>query len=87
MGQQGMFRGARMSTTPAPLANIDYLYDFNTIFANPSQESKFLSPYSTTTRNKAANTPAGPMAAASGFAQGGQVEDETDMLLRMIKDM
>ena len=36
------------------------------------------SPYSTTTRNKAA---------AGGFVQGGQVEDETDMLLKMIRDM
>jgi hypothetical protein len=87
MGQQGMFRGARMSTTPAPLANIDYLYDFNTIFANPTQESKFLSPYSTTTRSKPANTPTGPMLAASGFAQGGQVEDENDMLLRIIEGL
>ena len=78
MGEQGMFKGARMSTTPAPLANIDYLYDFNSIFANPTQEGLFSSPYSTTTRNKAA---------AGGFAQGGQVEDENDMLLRIIEGL
>ena len=78
MGEQGMFKGARMSTTPAPLANIDYLYDFNSIFANPTQEGLFSSPYSTTTRNKAA---------AGGFVQGGQVEDENDMLLRIIEGL
>jgi len=78
MEQQGMFKGARASTTPAPLANIDYLYDFNSIFANPTQEGLFSSPYSTTTRNKAA---------AGGFVRGGQVEDKNDILLKMIKDM
>ncbi len=82
--QLGAFQGARTTvTTPDPL-NLDYLYDFESIFANPTQEGKFLSPYSTTTRNKPANQPTGPMPMASGFAEGGQVEDENDMLLRLL---
>ena len=47
--------------TPDPV-DIDYFYDFNTIFANPEQDKMFPSPY----------------------AKGGQVEDTTDKLLRMI---
>ena len=82
--QLGAFQGARTTvTTPDPL-NLEYLYDFESIFANPTQEGKFLSPYSTTTRNKSANQPTGPMPMASGFAEGGQVEDENDMLLRLL---
>ena len=65
--------------------NIDYLYDFNSIFANPSQEALFGSPYGA--NRQPANTPMQPLNRASGFAEGGQVEDENDMLLRILGDM
>jgi hypothetical protein len=87
MEQQGLFKGAKTTVSSADPMNIDYLYDFNSVFANPSQEGLFASPYSTTTRNKAANQPTGPMPTASGFAEGGQVEDENDMLLRILGEM
>ena len=87
MEQAGLFKGAKTTVSSADPMNIDYLYDFSSIFANPSQQGLFASPYSTTTRNKAANQPAGPMPTASGFAKGGQVEDENDMLLRILGDM
>ena len=84
MEEQGLFKGAKTTVSSADPMNIDYLYDFNSVFANPSQEGLFASPYSTTTRNKAANQPTGPMPMASGFAKGGQVEDENDILLRLL---
>tara|TARA_R100001463_G_scaffold29232_1_gene66552 strand:- start:4391 stop:10141 length:5751 start_codon:yes stop_codon:yes gene_type:complete len=87
MEQQGLFKGAKTTVSAADPANIDYLYDFNSIFANPSQQGLFASPYSTTTRNKTANQPMAPMPMASGFAKGGQVEDENDMLLRILGGM
>ena len=87
MEQQGLFKGAKTTVSSVDPMNIDYLYDFSSVFANPSQEGLFASPYSTTTRNKAANQPTGPMPTASGFAEGGQVEDENDMLLRILGEM
>jgi hypothetical protein len=47
--------------TPDPM-RLNYLYDFSSIFANPTQQNLFPSPY----------------------AKGGQVEDTTDKLLRII---
>ena len=86
MRDAGMFQGAKLSaTTPDPM-NIDYLYDFESIFANPAQEGLFDSPYGNR-RARPANQPTSPMPRASGFAQGGQVEDENDMLLRILGDM
>ena len=60
--QQQDISGQRVDVrTPDPM-RINYLYDFSSIFANPSQSSLFPSPY----------------------AEGGQVEDTTDKLLRII---
>jgi len=84
MEELGAFKGAKTTVSAVDPMRINYLYDFNSIFANPAQEGLFASPYSTTTRNKAANQPMGPMSSASGFAEGGQVEDENDMLLRIL---
>ena len=74
--------------TPDALADITP-YSFESIFRDQGQAQKFVSPYGTarvpTTRP--ANNPAGPLAFASGFAKGGQVEDENDMLLRILGDM
>jgi hypothetical protein len=81
--------------TPDPM-NIDYLYDIGgeSIFATPSQAQLFGSPYGGTRaerpRQQIANTSSAPSLLprrASGFAKGGQVEDETDMLLRILGDM
>jgi len=44
MGRGLLGGGMGEVVTPDP-AQIDYLYDFSSIFANPSQESMFLSPY------------------------------------------
>ena len=84
MEESGAFKGAKTTVTEVDPMRINYLYDFNSIFANPAQEGLFASPYSTTTRNKVANQSMGPMSSASGFAEGGQVEDENDMLLRIL---
>ena len=83
-------RGQRVDVTPGEKLNLDYLYDISgdSIFANQQQEGLFSSPYGTR-RNQpqAANTPFGPLPRASGFAQGGQVEDENDRLLRLLGDL
>ena len=63
--QQQDVAGQRVDVrTPDPM-RINYLYDFQSIFANPQQASLFPSPY----------------------AEGGQVEDTTDKLLRIIGDL
>ena len=90
--------GQRVSVrTPDPV-RLNYLYDFNSIFANPSQASLFASPFGGT-RAQPANAPRapmgaglmntgpmGPMGMAAGFAEGGAV-DETDELLRILGEM
>ena len=63
--------------TPDPMS-IDYLYDFDSIFANPSQEGLFGSPYGTNRQ---------PIARGGAFAKGGQVEGENDRLLRLLGDL
>ena len=71
-----MFEGARLAaTTPDPV-DLEYLYDFDSIFANPDQETLFSNPYGPRNKDK-----------KQGFVQGGQVEDENDRLLRLIGGM
>ena len=84
--QAGDAGGQQVTTTSPEDMNIDYLYDFSSIFANPSQESLFASPYGGTLAQPA-NSPRGPLPRASGFAEGGQVEDENDTLLRLLGDL
>ena len=74
--------------TPDTLADITP-YNFESIFRDQGQAQKFVSPYGTTRvpTTRPANNPAGPLAFASGFAKGGQVEDENDMLLRILGEM
>jgi hypothetical protein len=63
--QQEDVYGQRVDVkTPDPM-RINYLYDFQSIFANPQQASLFPTPY----------------------AKGGQVEDSTDKLLRIIGEL
>ncbi len=70
--------GQQVSVKSGDKVNLDYLYDFESIFANPQQEALFGSPY-------------GPAPTANprggNFAQGGQVEDKNDMLLRILGEV
>ena len=87
--QAGDAQGQQVSvSTPDPM-DINYLYDFNSIFANPSQAGLFASPYSSTTRAQPQPISGAPQLPTRprGFAQGGQVGDENDMLLRLLGDM
>ena len=80
--------------TPDPM-RIDYLYDIggSSIFATPQQAQLFGSPFGGTRArppmqaptNSPSAPPLGPRR-VSGFAEGGQVEDETDMLLKILGD-
>jgi len=82
--------GQRVDVTPGEKLNLNYLYDISgdSIFANQQQEGLFASPYGNRrSQPQAANTPFGPLSRASGFAQGGQVEDENDRLLRLLGDL
>jgi hypothetical protein len=82
--------GQQVTTTPGEKAQIDYLYDIggDSIFATEQQAGLFASPYGTKRgQPQPANNPMGPMARASGFAQGGQVEDENDRLLRLLGEL
>ena len=63
MAMESPDMGGQQVTVKTPdLMQLDYLYDFSSIFANPTQQNLFPSPY----------------------AKGGQVEDTTDKLLRII---
>jgi len=71
MREQGRFEGASLSAKAPDVVGEITPYDFETIFASADQAGKYVSPYGTT-RN---------------MAQGGQVEDENDMLLRLLGGM
>jgi hypothetical protein len=78
--------GQRVDVKTPEKMNINYLYDFNSIFANPSQEGLFASPYGGSTRGRGQPGNGAPSLTPQ-FSAGGQVEDETDMLLRLLGDM
>ena len=81
-GQMGAFDGRKTTVTSGPKAQIDYQYDIggDSIFATQQQAGLFGNPYGGN-RAQPVNNPQG------GFAQGGQVEDENDMLLRLLGEM
>ncbi len=88
--------GGRVDVTTPDVMNIDYLYDISgdQIFATESQAQLFNSPYGgTRVLQGPAPAPANQIVQpraqrrAAGFAEGGQIEDETDMLLRILGDM
>ena len=70
--------GQQVAVKSGDKVNLDYLYDFESVFANPQQEALFGSPYG-----------AAPTANPRGgsFAQGGQIEDKNDMLLRILGEV
>ena len=78
--------GQRVDVKSGDKVKLDYLYDIGgeSIFATPQQESMFGSPFGQRDVMQPANQTLRPFSRASGFAQGGQVEDENDMLLRIL---
>jgi hypothetical protein len=74
--------------TPQELANITP-YDFQTIFRDQQQAGKFVGPYGDprTAFGIPANVSRPPLGRVSGFSQGGQVEDNNDMLLRILGEL
>jgi hypothetical protein len=86
--QQGAFKpGMTTVSTPDPTGDIEF-YDWQTWFRDQEQAGKYMSPYGKAGINRAqpANTTAAPMSFASGFSQGGQVEDINAMLLKLLGD-
>ena len=85
--------GQRVDVTSGDKVQLDYLYDISgdSIFATPQQAGLFSSPYGDARgqqpQMQAANQPTGPFRRVSGFAEGGQVEDENDRLLRILGEM
>jgi len=77
MGQMGMFDGAKTTVTNPDPFQLDYTYDIGgtSIFANPQQEALFATPYGD------------PRGTTRNFAQGGQVIDRNDMLLKLLGEM
>ena len=45
LGQAGDTGGQQVTTNQVDPAKIGYVYDWNSIFANPSQQNMFVSPY------------------------------------------
>ena len=77
MEQMGMFDGAKTTVTNPDPFQLDYTYDIGgtSIFANPQQEALFATPYGD------------PRGTTRNFAQGGQVIDRNDMLLKLLGEM
>ena len=67
---------------------LGYQYDISrdSIFATPQQAQLFKSPYSGRSLSAGNANLQSQFRRAGGFAKGGQVEDENDMLLRIIGD-
>jgi len=86
----GHFEGAKYTaTTPDPM-NINYLYDIggDNIFATDQQAALFGSPYDGSRSQPSGSRMGQPLLPnRTGFAQGGQIEDENDMLLRLLGEM
>jgi len=72
-------------TTPDPVGNITP-YDFKSIFRDSAQASRYVSPFGGNQANVAQQA-LNPMSGFGSFAQGGQVEDENDMLLKMLGEL
>ena len=90
--------GQQVVTTPGDKAQIDYLYNISgdNIFATEEQAGLFASPYGTNRALPASNQSwmsgyRSPRMDGRGpndaFAQGGQVEDENDRLLRLLGEL
>ena len=73
MNMQAAQQGV-ITETPADKFNLDYTYDFGSIFANDQQEQKFASPFS---------APSGSPFGVNK-ARGGVIESDTDRLIRLI---
>jgi len=86
---------------PSPV-NLNYVYDWSSIFATPQQERLFPSPYSGAgggLRDLVYGTPRpqpqaqtinpsarGLFGASGGYVSGGQIDSDTDRLLRILGD-
>ena len=82
-------RGTRVDVeTPQELADITP-YDFQTIFRDQQQAGKFVGPYGDPRAafGIPANISRPPLGRVSGFSRGGQVEDNNDMLLRILGEL
>ena len=82
-------RGTRVDVkTPQELADITP-YDFQTIFRDQQQAGKFVGPYGDPRAafGIPANISRPPLGRVSRFSRGGQVEDNNDMLLRILGEL
>ena len=73
-------------STPAP-ARINYMYDFNDIFANQQQRNLFPSPYGSPRgqQNQVSRNTSGPLQ-IGGMARGGKVAyDFTDKIKHIMR--
>ena len=86
LGQSEDIGGQRVTVSnPDPVGNITP-YDWQTIFRDTAQAGRYVSPFGGTQAN-AAQQALNPMSGFGNFAQGGQVEDENDMLLKMLGEL
>ena len=86
LGQSEDIGGQRVTVNnPDPVGNITP-YDWQTIFRDTAQAGRYVSPFGGTQAN-AAQQALNPMSGFGNFAQGGQVEDENDMLLKMLGEL
>jgi len=89
LGQSVDAAGQQVQVTPGDKVQLDYLYDIggDSVFATQEQAGMFSSPFG---GNRAGSRPEATSkfpTRTRNFAQGGQVEDENDRLLRLLGGM
>ena len=89
LAESGDAAGQQVTVTPGEKVQLDYQYDIggDSIFATEGQAGLFSSPFG---GNRVASRPEATSQfprRSGNFAQGGQVEDENDRLLRLLGEM
>ena len=81
----GDISGTRVDVSTPDPARINYIYDFEDVFATPQQKSLFPSPYGKPQMAQRQSSTSGPLQ-IGGMAQGGKVDyDFTDEIMQIMR--
>jgi len=89
LAESGDAAGQQVTVTPGEKVQLDYQYDIggDSIFATEGQAGMFSSPFGGSRAGRRPEATSQFPTRTGNFAQGGQVEDENDRLLRLLGGM
>ena len=89
LAESGDAAGQQVTVTPGEKVQLDYQYDIggDSIFATEGQAGMFSSPFGGSRAGRRPEATSQFPTRTGNFAQGGQVEDENDRLLRLLGEM